>query len=63
MPLKIKKINGTSAIVESGNCVDLSLVENIKTGDYVLVHADMALNKIEKIEAEKILKVISNLNK
>lgn len=61
-PLKIKKIKGEKAVVESGNhdhIVDLSLIKDPKIGDYVLAHGDMAINKVESKEAEKILKMIS----
>ena len=62
IPLKIKEINGEKAVVESGDhshTVDLSLIKDPKIGDYVLVHGEMAINKLEPKEAEKILKMIS----
>lgn len=66
MPSKVIVIKGKTAFVSSGNHqhkVDLSLVKNVKIGDYLLVHNDMALNKIPKTEAKKILKMINELNK
>lgn len=61
-PLKIKEIKGKKAVVESGghsHIVDLSLIKDPKIGDYVLAHGEMAINKLEPKEAEKILKMIS----
>jgi hydrogenase expression/formation protein HypC len=60
-PLKIIKIENGKAIVESDgktNLIDLSLISDPKVGDYILSHGDMAINKIPKEEAEKILKMI-----
>ncbi len=42
---------------------NLSLVKNVKVGDYLLVHGDLALNKIKKKEAEQILKMIKKSKK
>ncbi len=65
-PSKIIEIKGDWAVVESLNHThraNLSLLKGAKIGDYVLVHADLVLNKVEKKEAEKILKIIKGLNK
>ncbi len=65
-PSKIIKIKAGWATVRSGNHThkaNLSLLKGAKIGDYVLVHADLALNKVGKKEAEKILKIIKGLNK
>lgn len=64
-PSKITKIEGDWAVVESRghtHWANLSLLKNAKEGDYVLVHADLALNKVEKREAEKILKILGKEN-
>ena len=64
-PSKITKIEKDWATVQSGNHThkaNLSLLKNVKVGDYVLVHADMALNKIEEEDAKRILKMIKNIN-
>ncbi len=74
IPSKIIKIKAGWATVRSENPAsakatagkhthraNLSLVKGAKIGDYVLVHADMALNKIDGSEAKKILKIIKEL--
>lgn len=66
IPSKVIKIKGEWAIVRSKDHThkaNLSLVKDVKIGDYIMVHADLALNKINKSEAEAILKMINNLNK
>lgn len=64
-PLKIKKIDGDWAVASDGELekrVNLSLVKGAKVGDYILAHGDMALNKVDVEEAEKISKMINSLN-
>ncbi len=66
MPSKVTKIKGKIATVQSchhRHQADLSLVKNVKIGDYLLVHGDMALNKVPKSDAKKILAMINELNK
>ncbi len=60
-PSKIVKIDGDWATVQSGDHnhkANLSLVKNAKAGDYVIVHGDLVLNKIEKEDALKILNLL-----
>jgi hydrogenase assembly chaperone HypC/HupF len=69
-PSKVVKIKDDWATVESrlsggqaGNHthrVNLSLLKNIKLGDYLLVHDELAINKIPAAEAKKILEMIEN---
>ncbi len=61
-PSKVIKINGDWATVKSGDHAhkaNLSLVKDVKIGDYLIVHGDLALNKIEKKDALKILNLIN----
>lgn len=65
-PSKVVKIKKGSATVQSGDHfheADLSLLKNVKIGDYLLVHDQMAINKVPKTEALKILKMINVPNK
>ncbi|MBU2633396.1 HypC/HybG/HupF family hydrogenase formation chaperone [Patescibacteria group bacterium] len=64
-PQKIIKIEGNKATVQSGEHTheaDLSLLKDAKVGEYVLVHGDMVLNRLEKEEAKRILKMINKLD-
>jgi len=56
--MKIEKIDGKKAIVSQGNVsiqVDVSLLENPKPGDHVIVHAGFAIETLTLAEAEERL--------
>ncbi|MCD6164552.1 MAG: HypC/HybG/HupF family hydrogenase formation chaperone [Candidatus Odinarchaeota archaeon] len=60
VPAKILEIKGDKGIVDFGGIrreVSLSLIDNIKVGDYVLIHVGFAIQKLERKEAEEILKL------
>jgi len=60
IPGKVIKIKGKIAFIEIPHYkhqVDASLLKKVKIGDYLLVHQKMAINKIPKSEAQKILKL------
>ncbi len=64
-PSKVIKIKGKWAYVQSDDHqhrVNLSLVKNVKIGDYLLAHGDLAINKVAESDAKKILKMIENIN-
>ena len=56
VPLEIKKINeDNTATVGQGTSelnVDISLIEEAAVGDYVIVHAGFAIEKLDLAEAE-----------
>ena len=54
IPAKINKINGNVAEVESLGVikkVDISLIPEVKIGDYVIVHAGFAIQLIDREDA------------
>lgn len=58
VPHRIVKIDGKEAIVEIGGIrkkARLDLVENVKVGDYVLIHAGFAIQRLNQEEAKDIL--------
>lgn len=58
VPARIEQINGSRARVSlQGNVIeaDLSLVEEPAVGDWVLVHAGFAIEKLDPEEAEETL--------
>lgn len=64
MPGKIIKMDNNMAIVDFGGIKKesaLDLVPDAKIGDYILVHAGFAINKIDKKEAAETLKLIYEL--
>ena len=63
IPMKIKSINGDFAEVETGKLVrtiNIQMLPKVKTGDYVIVHAGFALEKVNPQKAEETLRFIEN---
>jgi hydrogenase expression/formation protein HypC len=64
-PAKIISIKSKMAQIDDGEntkTVHLALIKKPKVGDYLLVHADLAINKIDKPEALEIIKLNKCLN-
>jgi len=62
-PSKVIKIDGDWAEVEAGDHthrISLSLLKNVKLGDYLLIHDQLAINRLPKTEAKKILAMIKD---
>ncbi len=65
IPSKIVSVNGDNAVVSVGETqyeVSIQLLENVKEGDYVLVHTGFAIEKISKEEADETLRLIKELD-
>lgn len=69
IPAKVEKIDGDMAVVSVGGTeynASLQMVEDIKLGDYILLHTGFAIQKISEEEALETLKVFEefeDLNK
>jgi hydrogenase expression/formation protein HypC len=64
VPAKVTSIEGSTATVSVlGNTTtaDISLLENIRAGDYVLVHAGFAIQKYDEEEAKITLELLKEL--
>jgi hydrogenase expression/formation protein HypC len=64
LPVRIESLEGEEAKVNlSGNIlrISTSLLDDPKVGDYVLVHAGFALQKIDEDEAKKTLDLLKEL--
>jgi hydrogenase expression/formation protein HypC len=60
VPAKVVEISGSTARVEIGGNIreaNLSLVEDAKVGDYVMLHAGFAIAKYEPEEALRTLEL------
>jgi hydrogenase expression/formation protein HypC len=65
VPLKIISIKGKMGIGELGRVkkkVSLMLLDKVKVGDYVLLHAGFAINKLETKEAEELLQLLREIS-
>ncbi len=61
IPMRIKKIKGEFAEVEAGRLtrtVNIQMLLSAKVGDYVIVHAGFALQRVDPDEAKETLKLI-----
>ena len=64
VPMKIITIEGFSATVEASGVsreINLRLLEDAKVGDYVLVHAGFAIEKIDEQEAKETLELMQQI--
>jgi hydrogenase expression/formation protein HypC len=64
IPVKVVSINGTIAEVEAEGMTttaDLSVLPEVKVGDYVMVHAGLAIQKYAEEDALANLELIREL--
>lgn len=66
IPGKIKEINDNKmALIDFGGVekeASVELLQDVKIGDYVLIHAGFAIESIDKNEAEKTLELIKEMS-
>ena len=64
IPMKILKIEGDRAIVSSGGIqriIGINFLKGPKIGDYVIVHAGFAIEKLDTVKAEETLKLLKEI--
>jgi len=64
IPMMVVEIHGDEGIVESGGLkkkANFSLMKRVKPGEYVLLHAGFAIEKIKEGEARKTLKALREI--
>jgi hydrogenase expression/formation protein HypC len=64
IPAKVTELKGDTAKVDYGGVskkVNTSLIDKLKIGDYVLIHAGFAIEKLDKKSAEESLEIIQNM--
>lgn len=62
--MRIIKIDGDKGIVEAAGIrrkADFQMLSNLKVGDYVMLHAGFAIQKLDPQEAKKTLDIISQI--
>lgn len=60
VPRKIIAIKENKALLQDKRWVRLDLVSEVTVGDYVIVSADLAVEKINSHQAEKMRELIGN---
>lgn len=61
-PIELKRIEDEWGFVEHDNHehkISLSLIDEPKVGDWLMVHGDLAVSRIEASEAARILTLIT----
>ncbi len=64
IPMKVRKINGDFAEVESGRLlrnINIQMLPGLKIGDYVLVHAGFAIQRVDRARARETLKIADEI--
>ncbi len=64
IPMKIKKVKGEFAEVETAGLtrtINIQMLPGIKKGDYVLVHAGFAIEKVDARKAQETLRFVNEI--
>ena len=64
IPMKILKIEGDRAIVSAGDVrrrIAINFLKSPHIGDYVIVHAGFAIEKVNPEKAEETLRILEEL--
>ncbi len=65
IPMQLIKVEGVLGIVELDGIrreVGLDLIDQAQVGDYLIIHAGYAIEKLDEAEAEKTLRLFRELN-
>ena len=65
-PMRIKKIEKDTALVESdglGRRINIQFLKNVKIGDYIIVHAGFAIEKIDEKRAGETLGLFNEVRR
>jgi hydrogenase expression/formation protein HypC len=65
IPMKIKAIKGDFAQVESGRLtrtINIQMLPHIRIGDYVIVHAGFAIQRLDPDRAKQTLGLINEIH-
>ncbi len=66
LPAKVLSVDGKNSTVEMmgvTNTISIELLENVKVGDYVLVHAGCAIEILDQEEALKTIEIFEDIRK
>jgi len=65
IPMRVKSINGAYAKVESGRLlrhVNIQMLAGLKAGDFVIVHAGFAIQKLDPGRARETLRIVNEIH-
>ncbi|MGI6212282.1 MAG: HypC/HybG/HupF family hydrogenase formation chaperone [Anaerovoracaceae bacterium] len=64
LPAKVKKVKDGVAVIDAGGAareVSSEMIDGLEPGDYVMVHAGMAIAKITSSDEEETAEVMKEL--
>lgn len=64
IPVKLIKKKGINGTVESGGVkinADLRLLDDVKVGDYIILHAGFAIQKLDEKDAKETLELLKQI--
>lgn len=65
IPMKIRRVKGAFAEVEAGRLtrtINIQMLPAVRVGDYVLVHAGFAIQRIDPARAKETLQLIDEIH-
>jgi hydrogenase expression/formation protein HypC len=65
VPAKVMEVKGASATVEVGGArreISVMLLDRVKVGDWVILHAGFAIERLSPEEAEKTLALFREIS-
>ncbi len=66
IPMKILSKKGEYAMVASGGTkreISIALIRDVKVGDYVIVHAGFAIEKLDEKRAKETLDILNEIRR
>ena len=66
VPMKLTRIEGDKGIVELSGVkkeVSLYLLDDVKKGDYLIIHAGFAIQRLNEEEAKETFKIWEEIDK
>ncbi len=66
VPGRVEKIEDLAAVVDVGGATvtaRIDLVPDVSVGEYVLIHAGFALEKMDEDEAQEILRLLAEADR
>jgi hydrogenase expression/formation protein HypC len=64
IPMEVESVEGVEAVVKQGGLqrrVRLDLLDGVAPGDYVLVHAGFAIERVRPDDAERTLNLLREM--
>jgi hydrogenase expression/formation protein HypC len=64
IPMKVVEIQNNKAICEQGGTsveAYLDMLEDVKVGDYVLIHAGFAIKKLSEEDASETIRLLNEI--